>query len=312
MNNRPLLLVVLDGWGHRDQPDHNAIRAHAPYFQELLGKYPHTLLSASGEEVGLPLGLMGNSEVGHTNLGAGRIVYQDITRIDKAIRDGEWALNGALVRAMETARTEGTQLHLMGLVSDGGVHSSDQHLKALLKLAADKGVPKDKVLVHAILDGRDTPPRNGAGYLEALERDIAEAGVGRIASVIGRYWAMDRDQRWERVEKAYNLFVRGVGERIDNPLDAATRSYAADVGDEFVEPYVVGDPSSGRIGDGDQLVCFNFRADRMRQICSALGLDDFDGFERSPRVKPALTTMTQYRANFPFAIAYPPRELKGL
>ncbi|MHC4262405.1 MAG: 2,3-bisphosphoglycerate-independent phosphoglycerate mutase [Planctomycetota bacterium] len=312
VNNRPLLLVVLDGWGHRESAEHNVIRAHAPYFQELLGKYPNTLLSASGEEVGLPLGLMGNSEVGHTNLDAGRVVYQEITRIDKSIRDGEFALNGAIARAMETAARDGKQLHLLGLVSDGGVHASDQHLRALLDLAAAKGLPADKVCVHAILDGRDTPPRSGEGFLQALEKDIEGAGVGRIVSVIGRYFAMDRDQRWERVTKAYDLFVRGVGDRVDRALDVTQRSYAADTGDEFVEPHVVGAPDAGRIADGDQVLCFNFRADRMRQLCSALGLDDFDGFERQPRVRPHLTTMTQYRADFPFAVAFPPRELTGL
>jgi 2,3-bisphosphoglycerate-independent phosphoglycerate mutase len=312
LKNRPLLLVVLDGWGHRESASHNAIRAHAPYFHELLGRYPHTLLSASGEEVGLPLGLMGNSEVGHTNLGAGRIVYQEITRIDKSIRDGEFERNGALVRAMETARDSGRNLHLLGLLSDGGVHSSDEHLRALLALAARLGLAADRVQVHAILDGRDTQPRGGAGYLEALERDLAAARVGRIASVIGRYWAMDRDQRWERVQRAYHLFVAGVGERVDRAQEAVARSYAANVGDEFVEPFVVGEPGRGRIADGDQVICFNFRADRMRQLCAALALDGFSGFERTPRVRPQLTTFTQYRAEFPFAVAYPPRELVGL
>ncbi len=195
MTRRPVLLVVLDGWGHREATSHNAIRSHAPRFHELLARYPNTLLSASGEEVGLPLGLMGNSEVGHTNLGAGRIVYQEITRIDKSIRDGRFRENAALLGAMDHARREGTRLHLLGLISDGGVHSSDGHVRALLGLAKERGLAAEQVIVHAITDGRDTPPRSGAGYLTALEADIARAGVGRIASVVGRYWAMDRDKR---------------------------------------------------------------------------------------------------------------------
>ena len=198
MKRRPTLLVVLDGWGHREAVESNAVLEGAPGFQDLLGRYPHTLLSASGREVGLPLGLMGNSEVGHLNLGAGRVVYQDVTRIDKAIETGEFAANPAIVEALDAARRSGKRLHLCGLVSDGGVHSSDGHLRALLKLAADRELAPDQVLVHAILDGRDTPPRSGDGFVEALERDIASAGVGRIATVIGRYWAMDRDKRWER------------------------------------------------------------------------------------------------------------------
>ena len=311
MDRRPLLLVVLDGWGHREDSDHNAIRSHAPFFHDCLGTYPNTLLSASGREVGLPLGLMGNSEVGHMNLGAGRVVYQDITRIDADIEGGGFFENGALARAMETAAREGTQLHLLGLVSDGGVHSSDFHLRSLLQVAKRRGLDAERVCVHAILDGRDTPPRSGLGFLEALERDIREAGVGRIVSVIGRYFAMDRDKRWDRVEKAYRLFTDGVGEQVDAAVDAARRSYERDTGDEFVEPFVVGASDRGRIQPNDQVICFNFRADRMRQICSALGLEDFEAFERSARGLPTLTTFTRYREDFPFAIAYPPRELRG-
>ncbi|MEZ5980599.1 MAG: 2,3-bisphosphoglycerate-independent phosphoglycerate mutase [Planctomycetota bacterium] len=312
ITRRPLLLMVLDGWGHREATEYNAIARSAPGFADFLGRYPNTLLSASGREVGLPLGLMGNSEVGHTNLGAGRIVYQEITRIDKSIDDGDFFENGALVRAFETARAEGRRVHLLGLVSDGGVHSSDHHVRSLLELARRRGLAGDQVAIHAILDGRDTPPRSGRGYLEQLERDVAKAGVGRIVSVIGRYFAMDRDKRWDRVRKAYDLFVSGVGERVGAPLDAVDRSYEANKGDEFVEPFVVGDSEHGRIRDGDQVLCFNFRADRMRQICQALAFDDFDGFERTPRVRPVITTMTQYRDDFPFAVAYPPTKLEGI
>ena len=311
MRRRPLFLVVLDGFGHREAVEHNAIRQEAGFFQELCGRYPHTLLSASGEEVGLPLGLMGNSEVGHVNLGSGRIVYQDISRIDRAIREGAFAENGALTGVIDRVRSEGKVLHLIGLVSDGGVHSSDFHLRTLLELAARRGLEADRVVVHAILDGRDTPPRSGAGFLEALERDIAAAGVGRIASVVGRYHAMDRDKRWERVQRAHALLLGGVGTRHETAAAAISASYAAEVGDEFVEPSVIGDPASGRMAEGDGVICFNFRADRMRQLCSALALDDFDGFEREARPRLELVTMTQYRADFPFATAFPPIELSG-
>jgi 2,3-bisphosphoglycerate-independent phosphoglycerate mutase len=309
---RPLLLIVLDGWGHREATEYNAIARSAPFFAELLGRYPHTLLSASGREVGLPLGLMGNSEVGHTNLGAGRVVYQDITRIDKSIEDGDFFQNGALVRAFESARSSGKRVHLLGLVSDGGVHSSIAHVRQLLELAKRRGLAGDQVCVHAILDGRDTPPRSAEAHLVQLERDLRETGVGTVASVIGRYHAMDRDNRWDRVQKAYDLFVSGVGQRVGSALDALAASYAAGKGDEFVEPFVIGDPSHHRIADGDQVVCFNFRADRMREIASALAFDDFTGFERSTRVRPVLTTMTQYHEAYPFAIAYPPIALAGI
>ena len=312
MQRRPIFLIVLDGWGHREASDSNAILTHAPFFHDCLGRYPHGLLSASGEEVGLPLGLMGNSEVGHMNLGAGRVVYQDITRIDKSVRDGDFFENGALVGAMEAAARDGKQLHLLGLYSDGGVHASDAHVKSLLELAKRRGVPADKVCVHAILDGRDTPPRSGVEFLEQLERDIAEVGVGRIASVIGRFFAMDRDKRWQRVEKAYRLFVEGRGATADSATAAVQASYAADIGDEFVEPVVIGAPNAGRIEDGDQVVCFNYRADRMREICEALAFDTFEGFTREQRTSAVLTTMTQYRGDFPFAVAYPKVALKGV
>ncbi len=312
MNHRPLLLIVLDGWGHRESSAHNAIRAGAPYFHELSARYPSTLLSASGEEVGLPLGLMGNSEVGHTNLGAGRIVWQEITRIDRAIREGAFARNPALRGVMEGVRRRGTRLHLLGLVSDGGVHASDQHLRALLELARSVGLERERVAVHAVLDGRDTPPRSGAGYVEALERDMARAGVGRIASVVGRYWAMDRDKRWERVQRAYELLTRGAGQLHPNALAAVRTSYAKEVGDEFVEPCAIGTAEAGRLSDGDGLLCFNFRADRMRQILQALWQEPFDGFARGPRPKLEIATMTQYRADFPFPVAFPPQELKGV
>ncbi|MEX1025936.1 MAG: 2,3-bisphosphoglycerate-independent phosphoglycerate mutase [Planctomycetota bacterium] len=309
--HRPLMLLVLDGWGHRDANGSNAIRTHAHYFQELETRFPHTLLSASGNEVGLPLGLMGNSEVGHMNLGAGRVVYQDLTRIDKALEDGSLAENGAIVQLCDAVRQSGKTLHFLGLVSDGGVHAIDRHLRALLVIARERGLRPQQVAVHAILDGRDTPPRSGAGYLAALEADLSAAGVGRIASVVGRYWAMDRDKRWDRVKRAYDLFLEGRGERFDTAAEAIATSYANNVGDEFVEPSVIGDPGRDRFGDGDGLFCFNYRADRMRQIVMALSADAFDEFERARRAKLRIVTMTQYRDDFPFAVAFPPVELRG-
>ncbi len=312
MKQKPIVLIVLDGWGRREACEDNAIEANSPYFHDLLGRYPNTLLSCSGKEVGLPLGLMGNSEVGHMNLGAGRIVWQDITRIDREIENGNFFEIGAFAGLMDRVKRENKQLHLTGLVSDGGVHSSDAHLRALLNMAAQRGLAPDQVCVHAILDGRDTAPRDGARYIAALEKDISEAGVGRIVSVIGRYFAMDRDTRWERVKKAYDLFVGGVGARAESAEAAVRAAYEANTGDEFVEPIVVGDPSEGRLSDGDGLICFNFRSDRVRQLCLALGFDDFDGFERGRRPELEIATLTQYRADFPFAIAFPPNELKGL
>jgi 2,3-bisphosphoglycerate-independent phosphoglycerate mutase len=310
--HRPTLLIVLDGWGHREAVQHNAIRAEARSFQELQARYPSTLLSASGEEVGLPLGLMGNSEVGHTNLGAGRIVWQEITRIDRAVREGAFFTNPALVGAVEGARRRNATLHLLGLVSDGGVHSSDHHLRSLLELARRAGLARERVMVHAVLDGRDTPPRSGIGYVQALERDLATAGVGRIATVVGRYWAMDRDKRWERVQKAYDLFTGGVGASSASALEAVRASYAKEVGDEFVEPCAIVREPAGRLSDGDALLCFNFRADRMRQMCAALSDPAFDGFPRAVRPRLEIATMTRYSAEFPFPVAFPPQELKGV
>ena len=312
MKVRPLVLIVLDGWGHRDAHESNAILRHSPFFHGLLERYPRGLLSASGHEVGLPLGLMGNSEVGHLNLGAGRVVYQEVTRIDKSIEDGDFFQNGALTRVLDGVLARGSSLHLLGLVSDGGVHASDHHLRNLLQLAQRRGLPSERVFVHAVLDGRDTPPRSGAGYVEALERDLAASG-GRIASIVGRYWAMDRDQRWERVQRAYDLFVRGVGTCVESTREALRRSYEDDdKGDEFVEPYVIGAPDLGRLGDDDGLICFNFRADRMRQIALALHAADFDGFERGRPPRLDIATLTQYRDDFPFPVAYPPQRLRGL
>jgi 2,3-bisphosphoglycerate-independent phosphoglycerate mutase len=311
VKHRPLVLVVLDGWGWREERENNAIARDAASFHRLWDRYPHALLSASGKEVGLPLGLMGNSEVGHMNLGAGRIVWQEITRIDRAIGQGAFFENGAIASLMDRVRRDGRRLHLLGLVGDGGVHASDRHLRALCEMASQRGLAPEAVAVHALLDGRDTPPRSGERFLEALERDLAAAGAGRIASVVGRYWAMDRDKRWDRTQRAYDLFTGRVGKRHASALEAIRDSYAQGVGDEFVEPRVIGDPEAGRMADGDGVFCFDFRADRMRQICMALGFEAFEDFERERRPRLEIATMTRYRDDFPFAVAFPPLELHG-
>ncbi|HEY0582961.1 MAG TPA: 2,3-bisphosphoglycerate-independent phosphoglycerate mutase, partial [Chloroflexota bacterium] len=239
---KPLVLIIRDGWGVCDEDAESARRhgnavelTHPPVLEHLLATYPHSLLEASGEAVGLPPGQMGNSEVGHQNLGAGRVTYQDLMRISVAIRDGSFFTNPVLLKVMGEVRRTGKRLHLMGLLSDGGVHSHISHLVALLELAKRQGLRPDQVVVHPILDGRDTPPRSAADYLQQLEQEIQRIGVGRIGTVSGRYYAMDRDNRWERTDRAYAAYVRGAGERASSASEAIQRSYAADKGDEFVE-----------------------------------------------------------------------------
>ena len=317
MEISPLVLLVLDGWGRRDDSESNAIQAGSPYFHDLLGEYPNTLLTACGREVGLPIGVMGNSEVGHTNLGAGRVVYQDVSRIDKAIEDGEFQQTPALVDAIEHARRSGTKFHLVGLLTTGMVHASDHHLRTILRVAADRGLPRESVCIHVITDGRDTPPLSGAGFIETLEATCSEARVGRIVSVIGRYFAMDRDKRWDRIEKAYDLFVHGEGEVAESAGAALRASYAKDVTDEFVEPVVIAGTEGARVESGDAVFLFNYRADRMRQITDAFTKEDFDGFDRSgpaetngggaPGVH--IASMTRYRDDFSFPVRIPTRRL---
>ena len=310
----PVVLVVLDGWGIRADRDHNAIAlARTPVYDELCGRYPRAQLVASGEAVGLPDGQMGNSEVGHTNMGAGRIVYQDLTRIDKSIRDGEFFRNPVLARAMDRCVNGAHALHLLGLVSDGGVHSSQRHLHALIQMAAARNVPH--VLVHAITDGRDTSPTGGIRYIAQLEAAIAKAGVGRIATVVGRYYAMDRDKRWERTKRAYDAMVHGTADATSqSPGDAIQASYAVGVTDEFIKPVVIVSAERqpiGTINDGDSVICFNFRADRMRQIVRAVGMQQFDGFDRTPLPRIACTTMTAYDRTFTFPVVFEPQSLTG-
>ena len=308
---RPVVLVVFDGWGLSEARDRNAIHlARTPVYEELLGRYPHGALVTSGEAVGLPAGQMGNSEVGHMNLGAGRVVYQDLTRIDRSIRSGDFFKNPALVAAMSRCAGERHALHLVGLVSDGGVHSHQRHLLALVDMAARHDVAR--VFIHAITDGRDTSPTGGRDYLGEVEGSAAARGA-RVASVSGRYYAMDRDRRWSRTERAYDAIVLGRGRTARDAQALISESYRAGVTDEFLEPgaVVTGHGPVGPIRDGDSVVLFNFRADRVRQITRALADARFDGFARAAPPRVTVTTMTEYDATFEHAIAFGPEELSG-
>lgn len=313
MSRSPLLLVVLDGFGEAPAGPDNAITTAEPRFWlSLREKWPWTTLQASGEDVGLPCGLMGNSEVGHLNIGAGRVVYQEISRIDKAIRDGAFRQNAALRSAIAHARAGNGALHLFGLVSDGGVHSSDQHLRALLQMCADDGLRGERVLLHAFLDGRDTPPRSAQHYVAAVEQWMAASGAGRIATVIGRYYAMDRDKRWERVQRAYDALTIGMGHVADSAQQAIAQAYARNEGDEFVLPTIVGSPDRGRVRSGDAVVFFNFRADRARQLTEAFTAREFAGFPRASVPAVHFVTMTRYREDFPCPVAFAPQNLSGI
>jgi len=282
----------MDGYAMSSEDNGNAIlKARTPNLDKYFREYPHTLLKASGRAVGLPSGLMGNSEVGHLNIGAGRVVYQDLTRIDKAIEDGKFFQNLSFKKAMENAKKKGVALHLVGLTSDGGVHSSIEHLYALLKMAKKEKL--SKVFVHVITDGRDTAPDSGASFVASLEKKIKEIGVGQIASVCGRYFYMDRDNRWDRVEKGYNCVLEGEGTRF-TCADAAIKStYARSIYDEFIEPCVVGDYEG--VKNGDSFIFYNFRADRARQITRAIVSKDFNEFERKGGMKEVLyVAFTEY------------------
>jgi 2,3-bisphosphoglycerate-independent phosphoglycerate mutase len=307
----PLVLIVLDGWGIRAERENNAIAlARTPVFDELMARYPHAQLVASGEAVGLPAGQMGNSEVGHMNMGAGRIVYQDLTRIDKSISDGDFFTNAALTAAMDRVADGGHALHFIGLVSDGGVHSHQRHLHALLEMAARRRVAH--VFVHAITDGRDTSPTGGVRYVGELEEHMRRLATGRVATVCGRYFAMDRDKRWERTKQAYDAMVNGSAAATSQSALAAIRSsYEGGVTDEFIKPIVLVDASGNAIGpirDGDSIVLFNFRADRARQIIRAIALNEaFDGFERPHRRQVHATTMTVYDRTFNLPVVFTPQ-----
>ena len=303
-------LIILDGFGYNPDKYGNAIdKAKTPFFDSLMAKYPHTLINASGYSVGLPEGQMGNSEVGHLNLGAGRVVYQDITTIDDAIKNGTFDDNAAFAKAIDNVIKNGSTLHLVGLLSNGGVHSMNTHLYALLSLCKARGVKT--VYVHCITDGRDVPPDSGMAFIRELEEKIAEIGVGAIGSVVGRYYYMDRDNRWERVARGYNAVFAGVGKHFSSPDSAMASSYAAGTMDEFVEPVVIGDYKGVNVGDA--MIFFNFRADRARQISRAITEPEFDSFERMGGYKQiTYVGMTQYDVTLKNILtAFPPRHLKN-
>ena len=309
---KPMALVILDGWGYREDNSSNAINnANTPVLDGLMANNPNTLISASGMDVGLPDGQMGNSEVGHTNIGAGRIVYQDLTRITKSIADGEFQQNEVLVAAIDKAVAAGKAVHLMGLMSPGGVHSHEDHIYAAVEMAAARGA--EKIYLHCFLDGRDTPPRSAEASLKRFDELFAKLGKGRIASVVGRYYAMDRDNNWDRVEKAYDVMTAAQGEfTFDSAPEALQAAYARDENDEFVKASEIRaeGQESAAMQDGDAVIFMNYRADRARQITRTF-VTDFAGFER--KVFPAIdfVMLTQYAADIPLLCAFPPASLEN-
>ncbi len=309
-----VILVILDGFGIRESSDFNAVKiAKKPNIDWLLKECPSTTLDGSGLSVGLPRGQMGNSEVGHMNIGAGRVVYQDLTKIDKAIEDGEFVKNPVLIDVAKKLKVCGGKLHLMGLVSPGGVHSSMDHLHAILEFGKKEGLT---VVLHCFLDGRDTPPQSAVDYIRELEKKMKEEDLGIIGTVTGRFYAMDRDNRWERVENGYNALVIGEGLKAHSGLEAVEQSYKRGENDEFVKPTVIIDETGnpkGLMNDGDAVIFFNFRSDRAREISVALNFDDFDSFERKKRVKFCVyATMTRYRADFPFPVLFDAERLTNI
>ncbi|HKR99877.1 MAG TPA: 2,3-bisphosphoglycerate-independent phosphoglycerate mutase [Candidatus Dormibacteraeota bacterium] len=309
-SGRPFVLVICDGWGYNPDPYGNAIAAAAtPELDALMQRWPHTLVEASGEAVGLPAGQQGNSEVGHLTMGSGRILYQPLTRISRAIASGEFFSNHALCAAVDRARDSGAALHCLGLVSPGGVHSDQAHAVALAQLALRRGL--DRVWFHAFTDGRDEPPTSAAEYMARFCADLERVGVGRVASVSGRYYAMDRDRRWDRVQRAYEV-VAGIGNGIaESPLSYIESQYAAGITDEFIEPASIAVAGRRvRIDDGDSVIFFNFRPDRMRQLVHALIDTDFTTFTRSRVVRNLhVVTFTEYEAGLPVQVAYPAEDL---
>ena len=305
----PLALIIIDGWGYSAAREGNAIAlAATPFYDELCEKYPSTLLEAHGTRVGLPAGVMGNSEVGHLNIGSGRVIRMDVSLVDHEIETGAFFRNEVLTNAMERARNNGKSLHLMGLVSDGQVHSSITHLYALLKMAKDKNV--ERVFVHAFLDGRDTPPASGAQYIAAVQRRMEEIGASEFATICGRYYAMDRDKRWERTQRAYDLLTKAIGLRAMDPQVAINESYERGITDEFVEPVAIvrkdGSPVA-TIENGDSVIFFNFRPDRARQLTRALTVRGFNEFPANDLSEIAFVCFTMYDATFDLPIAFPPR-----
>ena len=305
---RTTLLVILDGFGHRTASEDNAIlAAETPNLDRLWQNAPNTLISGSGLDVGLPEGQMGNSEVGHMSLGAGRIVYQSITRIDQAITNGEFAANSAYLEAIDQAVASGKAVHIMGLLSPGGVHSHEEQLFAAVRLAAERGAKQ--LFLHAFLDGRDTPPRSAAPSLARAEAVFSDVGTGRIASVHGRYWAMDRDNRWERIEKSYSLLTQGDSAHCaESAAEALEAAYARGEDDEFVAPTRIGEPAA--FANGDAVLFMNFRADRARQLAQALTSSDFTGFNRQQQPAVQLVTTTEYAGSLNCPVAFPPDTLE--
>ena len=303
-------LIILDGFGYNESDFGNAIKkAKKPFFDSLMEKYPHTLINASGYAVGLPEGQMGNSEVGHLNLGAGRVVYQDITTIDDAIKNGSFNTNAAFNAAIDAVLNNDSTMHLVGLLSNGGVHSMNTHLYALLALCKQRGVKK--VYVHCITDGRDVPPDSGRSFVRELEEKAKAIGVGEVGTIVGRYYYMDRDNRWERVARGYNAVFAGAGKHFSTADSAIASSYAAGTYDEFIEPVVIGEYKG--VDAGDSVIFYNFRADRARQISRAITEPDFDCFERMGGYKPVTYVgMTQYDVTLKNILtAFPPRHLKN-
>ncbi len=311
---RPVMLAILDGWGVAPDSPTNAVSVAAtPNMDRWLQQCPATTLVAHNGQVGLPEGQMGNSEVGHLNIGAGRIVYQDFSRINLAIENGEFAANAVLSGIMDRVKAGGSRIHFCGLLSDGGVHSHINHLVALLQLSADRQLDSR---IHCFMDGRDTPPSSGADYMAELVAATQRIGCGRVATVSGRFWAMDRDTRWDRVEKAWQAMIGGQGLTASDPLQAVQDAYGRDETDEFIKPTVIVDNSGqplGTIEDGDAVVFFNFRADRVRELCHAFADADFDGFDVGNRPElMELVTMTEYEADFSFPVVFPPLSLNRI
>ena len=309
MKKKPVMLMILDGWGIAPSSPTNAVtRARTPHLDFYFNRYPHSQLQCSGEAVGLPDGQMGNSEVGHLSIGSGRIIYQSLTRITRAVKDGSLETNPVLVKAMEEARDNGKKLHLLGLLSDGGVHSHIDHLLGLLAMAKNQSV--EKVYVHAFLDGRDTPPQSAAPFLEQVEKACQELEVGRIATVSGRYYAMDRDKRWDRIQKVYDIMTGGEGQEAASAAEGLEAAYAAGQTDEFVVPFRVSGVD-GTVEQGDSLIFFNFRPDRARELTHAFTDTEFQGFPRKEDQLPVhFVTMTEYEKSIQAPVAFPPEEIR--
>ncbi|MDX1638194.1 MAG: 2,3-bisphosphoglycerate-independent phosphoglycerate mutase, partial [Balneolaceae bacterium] len=304
------LLVILDGYGIAENPDVSAIdKAEKPFIDQLFSNNPHSRLSASGEDVGLPDGQFGNSEVGHLNIGAGRIVWQELSRINRDIEEGTFRENEVLLEAIHKAKPR-NKVHILGLFSDGGVHSHNSHLFALLELLESEGI--ENAFVHAFTDGRDTSPHGGVEYVREFQENARRIGIGRIASIVGRYYAMDRDNRWERTQKAYDLLVHGKGAQFDSPVEALEHSYSNEVTDEFVTPKLIDPSPEARIQPGDVVIFYNIRGDRARQITRALADPEFDKFVVEKNLDLHYVTFTSYDETFDWVhVAYPPLEIKN-